>query len=81
MSDPSSMFSGTKEVDERFRFDEGALAAYLKENIDGFSGDLQVRQFKGGQSDPTYALRGWARIRAAPQAAGKAAALRTRGGS
>lgn len=57
MSDPSSMFSGTKEVDERFQFDEGALAAYLKENIDGFSGDLQVRQFKGGQSNPTYALR------------------------
>lgn len=57
MSEMSELFSGTKEVDERFRFDEGALGAWMRETVDGFSGDVEVRQFKGGQSNPTYALR------------------------
>ncbi|MEC9347982.1 MAG: phosphotransferase family protein [Pseudomonadota bacterium] len=57
MTDMSQLFSGTKEVDERFRFDEGALETYMRENVDGFRGNLEVRQFKGGQSNPTYALR------------------------
>ena len=49
-------FSGTKEVAEQHRFDEARLEAYLKENMEGFEGPLQVRQFKGGQSNPTYML-------------------------
>lgn len=57
MSEMSDLFSGTKEVDERFSFDEGALGAWMRENVEGFSGDVQVRQFKGGQSNPTYALK------------------------
>jgi len=34
--------------------DEAALAAYLGANIAGFAGACSVRQFLGGQSNPTY---------------------------
>lgn len=49
-------FSGTKEVAETHRIDEAKLFAYLSEKIDGFDGPMEVRQFKGGQSNPTYQL-------------------------
>ncbi|MCV7228798.1 phosphotransferase family protein [Mycolicibacterium komossense] len=39
------------------RLDEEALERYLRSTLDGFSGPLQVRQFQGGQSNPTYHLR------------------------
>ena len=32
------------------------LEAYLAERIEGFQTPLEVRQFKGGQSNPTYQL-------------------------
>ena len=48
--------SGTKEVAESHRFDEGALAAWMQANVEGYAGPLEVRQFKGGQSNPTYQL-------------------------
>ena len=38
------------------RLDEASLAAYLGANIPGFSGDCVVRQFLGGQSNPTYLI-------------------------
>lgn len=37
-------------------FDVDALRSYLTQNLQGFEGPLQVRQFPGGQSNPTYAL-------------------------
>lgn len=43
-------------VRERFRFDEQRLAHWLRSNVDGYDGALLVRQFKGGQSNPTYRL-------------------------
>ena len=49
-------FSGTKEVAERLRFDIAPLQRYLEEHVEGFSGELSVQQFKGGQSCPTYLL-------------------------
>jgi aminoglycoside phosphotransferase (APT) family kinase protein len=48
--------SGTKPVDERHQIDEGKLEAWLKANVEGYEGPLEVRQFKGGQSNPTYQL-------------------------
>src|SRR6201993_394402 len=39
------------------RFDEAALAQYLHGRLPGFDGQLQIRQFQGGQSNPTYHLR------------------------
>ncbi len=44
------------EVRVAHRFDESALAAYLYANIEGFAGPLSVRQFSGGQSNPTFLL-------------------------
>src|SRR5580658_7751510 len=48
--------SGTKPVAGNFRFDEARLADWMQANVAGFSGPLEVRQFKGGQSNPTYQL-------------------------
>lgn len=39
------------------RFDEAALARYLRAQLPGFDGQLEVRQFQGGQSNPTFHLR------------------------
>jgi len=47
---------GTTLVREGFAFDEGALKAWMRENVDGFAGPMRVEQFKGGQSNPTYKL-------------------------
>lgn len=38
------------------RFDEAALGRYLAAHLPGFAGPLAVRQFQGGQSNPTYHL-------------------------
>jgi len=49
-----STFSGTRDVAERLRFDVGRLEAYLRAHVEGFAGPVTLRQFKGGQSNPTY---------------------------
>ena len=54
--DRQEKFSGTKEVADRYRFDTQSLANYLAAHIEGFQTPLEVRQFKGGQSNPTYQL-------------------------
>ena len=38
------------------RLDEARLAEYLAAHLPGFAGPLTVRQFQGGQSNPTYHL-------------------------
>jgi aminoglycoside phosphotransferase (APT) family kinase protein len=50
-------FTGTMPVQERHRFDAQALDRYLHGRIDGYRGPLQVEQFRGGQSNPTFLLR------------------------
>jgi aminoglycoside phosphotransferase (APT) family kinase protein len=47
---------GTVEVLESHRFDVATLERYLERHIPGFAGPLVVRQFRGGQSNPTYHL-------------------------
>jgi aminoglycoside phosphotransferase (APT) family kinase protein len=44
------------EVREAHRIDEGKLATYLTKTINGFSENMSVKQFEGGQSNPTYLL-------------------------
>ena len=41
---------------ENARFDEDRLAAYLATALPGFHGPMTVRQFQGGQSNPTFLL-------------------------
>ena len=52
----SEQFTGVKPVEERHRIDAGRLEDFLKRNIERFHGPLQVEQFKGGQSTPTYRI-------------------------
>jgi len=54
--DAQDAFSGTREVDPRHRLDEAALDRWLADHVEGYAGPLTVRQFKGGQSNPTYEL-------------------------
>lgn len=49
-------FVGTRPVAPQHAFDEVALAGWLRGHVEGFSGDLRVEQFKGGQSNPTFLL-------------------------
>ncbi|MEL6868572.1 MAG: phosphotransferase family protein [Pseudomonadota bacterium] len=48
--------SGTRQVREAHRIDETRLFEYLADHIADFGRDMQVEQFKGGQSNPTYKL-------------------------
>jgi aminoglycoside phosphotransferase (APT) family kinase protein len=56
LAEPDDPNSGTKPVAPSHRFDEARLAAWLEANVEGYRGPLEVRQFKGGQSNPTYQL-------------------------
>jgi aminoglycoside phosphotransferase (APT) family kinase protein len=38
------------------QFDEAALVSYLQNRLPGFAGPCTIRQFQGGQSNPTYHL-------------------------
>ena len=49
-------FSGTMPVTQRQLFDVGALNRWMAAHVAGFKGPLQVEQFKGGQSNPTFKL-------------------------
>jgi aminoglycoside phosphotransferase (APT) family kinase protein len=48
--------SQLQEATERHRFDADRLAVYLAGHLPGFAGPLTVKQFQGGQSNPTYLL-------------------------
>src|SRR5205085_10325850 len=54
--DRQAAYTGTKDVAAPLRFDVARLEAYLTANAKGFEGPLSVKQFKGGQSNPTYYL-------------------------
>src|SRR5262249_7658760 len=49
-------FSGTKEVVPALTLDVARLGAFLAARLIDYDGPLAVRQFKGGQSNPTYLL-------------------------
>jgi aminoglycoside phosphotransferase (APT) family kinase protein len=52
----SEQFSGTTQVRAQHQIAAGALDAYMRAHVDGYAGPLDIRQFKGGQSNPTYQL-------------------------
>jgi aminoglycoside phosphotransferase (APT) family kinase protein len=55
----SEEFSGTKPVNEKHAFDVTRLAEWLRAHVAGYDDSatpLQVAQFKGGQSNPTFLL-------------------------
>src|SRR5919201_1584089 len=54
--DETPMTIELADVRELHRFDVSALQAYLERRVPGFRGPITVRQFRGGQSNPTYYL-------------------------
>jgi len=56
MAQLEEKFSGTMPVREQHRFEVGRLQRYMEQHVEGFSGTLEVEQFRGGQSCPTYKL-------------------------
>ena len=54
---PPDSASLTEPVRVQHRLDEPRLERWMREHVTGFEGPLQVDQFKGGQSNPTYRLR------------------------
>jgi len=54
MSQRHEQNTGTRNVSAAHRFDEQQLLDYLTSHVESFHGPLSVRQFKGGQSNPTY---------------------------
>jgi len=56
MSDTGD-FVGTMPVVERLRFEVAPLEAWMRATVEGFRGPLEVEQFRGGQSNPTYRLK------------------------
>jgi aminoglycoside phosphotransferase (APT) family kinase protein len=51
-------FSGTTDVPSEACFNTEALEHFLCDTISGFGGPIEIRQFRGGQSNPTYLIRG-----------------------
>jgi aminoglycoside phosphotransferase (APT) family kinase protein len=51
-----SLAGETSEVRAAHRFDTRALEQWLRRNVEGFGRSLDVRQFAGGQSNPTFLL-------------------------
>ncbi len=43
-------------VREAHKFDEAALANYMETHVDGYQGPVDIKQFEGGQSNPTFQL-------------------------
>lgn len=48
--------SQLQQVTARHRFDVARLTQYLRSHLPGFADPLEVKQFQGGQSNPTYLL-------------------------
>jgi aminoglycoside phosphotransferase (APT) family kinase protein len=59
MSDMSDIAEGgtASQVRAGYRFNVSALELWMTDHVAGFVGPLQVEQFAGGQSNPTYRLR------------------------
>jgi aminoglycoside phosphotransferase (APT) family kinase protein len=47
----------TTDVRRGHELDRARLERHLADHLDGFRGPLDIRQFEGGQSNPTYLLR------------------------
>ena len=56
-----SLADETTEIRDAHRFDTHALEHWLTQRIGAFEGPLLVRQFAGGQSNPTFLLTAGAR--------------------
>lgn len=56
MTSRQQQFSGTRTVREAHRIDVARLQQYCDAHVPGFAGPIELTQFKGGQSNPTYKI-------------------------
>ena len=54
--DAETAFVGTVAPEGADRLDEAKLAEWMKANVEGFRGPIELTKFKGGQSNPTYKI-------------------------
>ena len=54
--DGNKIFSGTKEVAQNLKFNEKGLQEWINDNIPNSGKIVNIAQFKGGQSNPTYKI-------------------------
>ena len=52
----TEQFTGTEPMRQGLELDVAAVQRYFEENVGNFSGQAQVKQFKGGQSNPSYKI-------------------------
>ena len=57
MSERQEQNVGTRAVSATYAMNVDRLEEYMRSHVSGFCGPLQVSQFKGGQSNPTYHLQ------------------------
>ena len=48
----------TTPVLDQHRFDEAALERFMRANVEGFVGPLEIGQVRGGMSNPTFIMSG-----------------------
>lgn len=53
----SSPAAGLRPPPDQHAFDTARLAAWMQGHIGGFAGPIEVRQFAGGQSNPTFLVQ------------------------
>jgi aminoglycoside phosphotransferase (APT) family kinase protein len=53
----SSPAEGLRAPPARHAFDTAGLARWMQAHIEGFSGPIELRQFAGGQSNPTFLVQ------------------------
>jgi aminoglycoside phosphotransferase (APT) family kinase protein len=61
MASRQAIYSGTDAPPPHLAIDPVTLSAYLQPRLPGMSGSLAIRKFKGGQSNPTYQIKGFER--------------------
>lgn len=53
----SSPAAGLRSPPAQHAFDTARLAAWMSEHVEGFADPIEVRQFAGGQSNPTFLVQ------------------------
>lgn len=56
-NDDAAAMPATTPVRPGHDFDTAALSTWLSSHVAGFDGPIEVSQFEGGQSNPTFLLR------------------------
>jgi aminoglycoside phosphotransferase (APT) family kinase protein len=55
-SPPTDLPTGLRDSTSQQAFDTARLVGWMHENIPAFAGPIEIRQFAGGQSNPTFLL-------------------------